>query len=489
MLIGIIIVAAFAFFIAAPGSPGFHFGGINQDFPIHQGLDLQGGVQVLLQANVPPGTKVDPQAMQAAQLIVKQRVDALGVSEPVVQSASNNRIIVELPGLKDPDQAIQTLGETGVLEFINAGDTYLPPGTVVTTSLGGPETVGNTATPAATATASANQTPTAGATPTAAKPVVYQDVLTGKDLKTANVGFDNLGQPEIDFSTTSEGAKKLADFTTKNVGKYMAITMDKKVIECPVIQSAITGGQGTINSGTGGPAFTLQQAQSLVIQLRYGALPIPLKVVDSSLVGPTLGAQAIHQSIIAGVIGLGIVLCFMLLYYRLPGLLADLALLIYAAVTFSLFRMIPVTLTLAGIAGFILSIGMAVDANILIFERMKEELRAGRTLHAAIDAGFARAWTSIRDSNFSTLITCAILFWFGMNFGASIIQGFALTLAIGVIVSLFTAILVSKTFLQIVVDLGVTHDLKWYGLDEPPTGESPVAPSKPAESTPVGSSS
>jgi preprotein translocase subunit SecD len=227
--------------------------------------------------------------------------------------------------------------------------------------------------------------------------------------------------------------------------------MDKKVIECPVIQSPITGGRGVINGGQGA-GFTLQSAQNIVIQLKYGALPVPLKVVDSNQVGPTLGAEAIRQSIIAGAIGLGIVLTFMLLYYRLPGLLADLALIIYAAVTFAVFRIIPVTLTLAGIAGFILSIGMAVDANILIFERMKEELRSGRTLRAAIDAGFGRAWTSIRDSNFSTLITCAILFWFGMTFGASIIQGFALTLAIGVVVSLFTAVLVSRTFLHLIVD-------------------------------------
>jgi preprotein translocase subunit SecD len=237
--------------------------------------------------------------------------------------------------------------------------------------------------------------------------------------------------------------------------------MDKKVISCPVIQSPITGGSGVING-----QFTLQSAQALQIQLQYGALPIPLKVVDSTEVGPTLGAEAVQQSIVAGLIGLGIVLAFMLLYYRLPGLLADLALLIYAAVTFALFRMIPVTLTLAGIAGFILSIGMAVDANILIFERMKEELRAGRSLHAAVDAGFSRAWTSIRDSNFSTLITCAILYWFGSTFGASIIQGFAVTLAIGVIVSLFTAVLVSRTFLQLIVETGWVRDLRWYGLDQ-----------------------
>jgi preprotein translocase subunit SecD len=461
LLVGIILVAAAALYIAAPTSPGFHFSlfgvNVNQDYPIRQGLDLQGGIQVLLQADVPAGQTVDPDAMSAAVGIVQSRVNALGVSEPLVQPAGGNRIVVELPGVKDPNQAIQTIGQTGTLEFIDAGSTFLPTGTVVTTTLGGP-----TAAVAATPT-------TANATPTPASPFAnqtFKTILTGKDLQTASVGFDQVNRPEIDFVLTSTGGKTFGDYTSANVGKYLAIVMDKKVIECPVIQSAITGGRGVINGGQGA-GFTLQQAQSVVIQLKYGALPVPLKVVDSNQVGPTLGAEAIRQSIIAGAIGLGIVLSFMLLYYRLPGLMADLALIIYAAVTFSLFRLIPVTLTLAGIAGFILSIGMAVDANILIFERMKEELRAGRTLRAAIDAGFSRAWTSIRDSNFSTLITCAILFWFGMTFGASIIQGFAFTLAIGVVVSLFTAILVSRTFLHLIVEAGALQDLRWFGMDLP----------------------
>jgi protein-export membrane protein SecD len=460
MLVGIILVAAAALYIAEPTSPGFHFSlfgaNVNQDFPIRQGLDLQGGIQVLLQADVPPGQTVDSDAMSAAVGIVQSRVNALGVSEPLVQPAGGNRIVVELPGVKDPDAAIQTIGQTGTLEFIDAGSTYLPTGTVVTTTLGGP---------AATASA----TPTAAsATPTPASPFAnqtFKTVLTGKDLQTASVGFDQVNRPEIDFVLNSGGAKTFGDYTSANVGKYLAITMDKKVIECPVIQGPITGGRGVINGGQGA-GFTLQSAQNIVIQLKYGALPVPLKVVDSNQVGPTLGAEAIRQSITAGAIGLGIVLTFMLLYYRLPGLLADLALIIYAAVTFSIFRIIPVTLTLAGIAGFILSIGMAVDANILIFERMKEELRGGRTLRAAIDAGFGRAWTSIRDSNFSTLITCAILFWFGMTFGASIIQGFALTLAIGVVVSLFTAVLVSRTFLHLIVEAGALRDLRWFGMEQ-----------------------
>lgn len=444
MLVGIVLVAAAAIFIALPNSPGIHlnlFGTkIDQDYPIHEGLDLKGGIQVLLQADVPAGTTVDQQSMQAAEFIVQSRVNALGVSEPLVQLASGNRIIVELPGVKDPDAAVKTLGSTGLLEFVDAGSTPLQTGTVIATSQGAP---------------------TDGAKPATTQ--VYPTVMTGKDLQSADVGFDQYGRPQINFTLTADGSKKFGAYTTSNVGKYLVIALDKRVIEAPVIQQPITDGRGVING-----QFTLQQAQDLVIQLRYGSLPIPLKVVDSQEVGPTLGAQAIQQSIIAGIIGLGIVLAFMVLNYRLPGLLADGALLIYAAVTFALFRMIPVTLTLAGIAGFILSIGMAVDANILIFERMKEELRAGRSLHAAIEAGFDRAWPSIRDSNFSTLITCTILYWFGATFGASIIQGFALTLAIGVVVSLFTAILVSRTFLALVVDnLGV-RKLSLFGLSQPP---------------------
>jgi preprotein translocase subunit SecD len=524
MLAAIVVVAALAIYIALPTSPGFHFSigslRVDQDFPIREGLDLKGGIQVLLQADessLPPGS-VTATSMQAAERIVEQRVNALGVSEPLVQIGSGNRIIVQLPGVKDPDQAIKTFGQTGLLEVVDAGSTGLPVGTTVTTSLGGPSTVGapvsltpsasttvtpgTTASPAAsgtvastataagtatapatgtaasTGTAVATGTPSASGTPAATPgaasptpaPQVYTNVLSGKDLQSASVGFDQYNRPQINFVLNPDGAKKFGDYTTKNVGKYLAITMDKKVINSAVIQEPITGGRGVIN---GIPS--LQEAQSVVIQLQYGALPIPLKVVDSTEVGPTLGAQAVRQSVTAGLIGLGIVLAFMLLYYRAPGLLADVALLIYAAVTFALFRLIPVTLTLAGIAGFILSIGMAVDANILIFERMKEEIRAGRTLHGAIDAGFARAWTSIRDSNFSTLITCAILYWFGSTFGASIIQGFALTLAIGVIISLFTAVLVSRTFVQLLVEIGRVRDLRWYGLDK---ASLPAAPPK-----------
>jgi preprotein translocase subunit SecD len=224
--------------------------------------------------------------------------------------------------------------------------------------------------------------------------------------------------------------------------------------------SAEISDQGRISG-----SFTRDEANSLAVQLRYGSLPVPLRVIESKTVGPTLGQDSLRKSQLAGVIGLGVVMAFMALYYRLPGLLADLALLFYALLTFALFKLIPVTLTLPGIAGFVLSIGVAVDANVLIFERMKEELRSGHKILQAIDLGFTRAWPSIRDSNLSTLITCLILFWFGNTFGASIVKGFAVTLALGVLVSLFTAITVTRTFLHIVLDnLAFSRHPRWFGV-------------------------
>jgi protein-export membrane protein SecD len=278
---------------------------------------------------------------------------------------------------------------------------------------------------------------------------IYRTVLTGRNLKTANVEFDQSGFPVIAFALGSEGAQIFAEHTAANINQFMCIVLDKKVISCPRIQSAIPEGRGQITG-----QFSSDEAKAMVLQLRYGALPVPLKVVDIRAVGPTLGAESVDKSVRAGTIGLIVVLLFMLIYYRLPGLLADVALIIYALVTLAVFKLIPVTLTLPGIAGFLLSVGMAVDANILIFERMREELRAGRTLQRSIESGFQRAWTSIFDSNMSTWITCVILWLFGNSFGASIVKGFAVTLAIGVLVSMFTAITVTRTFIHTAFAVG-----------------------------------
>lgn len=481
-LVGIIFIALIAGWIALPDNPGLRLGPISKDIKVHEGLDMQGGLQVLLQADVPDCTTVSNDSMDAAKAIVENRINGLGVTEPLIQRQGQCRLVVELPGINNPDEAIKTFGGTGLLEFIDAGDTSLQEGqlvqttglsTVVVPGQPTPTPAPVTPTTAPSPTAATTITSTTGVTATnpvtstqPVTPTIYRTVMTGKYLQNASVSFEQTtNQPYIAFTLTDDGGKIFGDYTSKNVNKYLAITLDKRVISSPVIKSAITQGSGIIEG-----RFTLQEAQNLVIQLKYGALPIPLKVVQYNEIGPTLGRDSVNKSITAGAIGLIIVVLFMLLYYRLPGLLADIALTIYALIVLAIYKfgipgLIPyVTLTLPGIAGFILSVGMAVDANILIFERMKEELRAGRTLMLAVEAGFQRAWPSIRDSNFSTLITCGILMWFGASFGASIVAGFALTLAIGVIVSLFTAITVTRTFLRLIMDMDVTTNHWWFGV-------------------------
>jgi len=445
ILIGIVLLTATVIWIDLPTNPGLHLDlgpiHIHRDIRVHQGLDLQGGLQVLLEADVPANQKVSTDDMTAARVIVENRVNGLGVVEPLVQRAGERRIIVELPGIEDPEQAIATLRETGLLEFINAGNTFLPPGTVVRTTYG-----------EATTTPITETTPISGTTPLTntgtpnTNDRIFSTVITGKDLAEAALALDTYGQPEIHFRLKPAAAKKFGDFTAGHVGQYLAIVIDKQVISCPRIQSAIPDGSGRITG-----RFSIEEARGIAIQLKYGALPVPLKVVETRLVGPTLGQDSVQKSIRAGAIGLAIVLLFMLAYYRLPGLLAGLALILYALLNFACYKLLPVTLTLPAIAGFLLSIGMAVDANILVFERMKEELRRGQELQRAVEAGFTRAWSSIRDSDLSSLITCVILYWFGSNFGASIVKGFAITLALGMIIDLFTAIIVTRTFLRILI--------------------------------------
>jgi preprotein translocase subunit SecD len=437
MLAIIALIALTAGWIVQPNNPGIHLTlwdrDINLEFRVVQGLDLQGGLQVLLQADPPPGQTVTRDALEAARFIIEQRVNEFGTTEPVIQIQGTDRIVVELPGIRtaeDRERAIRLFGETGLLEFMDAGSTPLREGTRV----------------------EEGQLPT---------------ILTGKNLdpRKVAVSFDQRNRPQINFGWDAEGARIFADYTEKHVGQFLCIVLDKVVISCPRIQSRIED-QGVI-TGT----FTLQEAKDMVTKLKYGALPIPMKVIQQREVGATLGQDSVRKSIVAGAVGLAIVMAFMLIYYRLPGLLADLALLIYAAITFAIFKnpWQPITLTLAGIAGFILSIGMAVDANILIFERMKEELRAGRPLGSAVEAGFARAWSSIWDSNVSTWITCAILFWFGTG----MIRGFALTLAIGVLVSMFTAITVTRTFLRAVMSTGIRVHPVLFGVSVPrPEGET-----------------
>ncbi len=622
-----------------------------RDIALRLGLDLQGGLQVLLAADPAEGQEFEPGSMETARRIVENRVNSLGLTEPVVQAQGERRIIVELPGIENPEQAVETIKGTALLEFVDAGYQPLPPNTVITTSLGGPspamaesaltttqviapteepaselaaptpteqaeqaeETAepsppmpetptdrnnmydeppamtidpaqGYTATIATekgdiiaqldteaapqtvnnfvflteqgfyngltfhrvepgfviqggdpmgtgsggpgytvpaeiglehvegalamarrgddvnperassgsqfyitlaptphldgaytvfgqvvegmdvvqsiskgdvieeitissgepgTAPTEPSPTETSPVTPTQPATPEYETILTGADI--ANVGLDRTEQNQyiIPFELKPDAAETFSQYTGSHVGQYLCIVLDKTVLSCPTIREQIPGGQGSISG-----AFSYEDARQLAIQLRYGALPMPLRVESFNRIGATLGDESVQRSIRAGAIGLGVVLLFMLVYYRLPGGLADLALIIYVLINFALYKLAPITLTLPGIAGFILSAGMAVDANILIFERMKEELRQGRSLAMAIKLGFDRAWPSIRDAQLSTLIICAILFFFGTNFGASIVKGFAITLAIGTAVNVFTAVFATRTFVR-----------------------------------------
>jgi preprotein translocase subunit SecD len=424
------------------------------------GLDLRGGLQVLLEADLPADTAISADDLNVTRQILESRANALGVSEVVMQVAPPRRLVAEFPGLQDPDQVIASLQQTGLLEFVDIGSAPISEGTIIQTdfgtSAGSPP---STEIPTATTTSDPSVTPSPSETP-AVVPTIYHTVLTGASLSAVSVQAATLGGFDISTTFKSDAATIFADFTGSHVDQYMAIVLDKRVISSLIIKSKIPNGQGVIQGN-----FTQDSANTLAIQLRYGSLPIPIKVVQSQSVGPTLGEESVRRSVIAGIIGLLVIVLFMGSYYRLPGLIADVALIIFALICLMLYKLIPVVLTLSGIAGFILSIGMAVDANILIFERLKEELRAGRTLRQAIDLGWKRAWPSIRDSNFSTLITCVILFWFGSAFGASVVKGFALTLALGVGVSLFTAIIVTRTLLHLVLDtIKTAEHPRWFGI-------------------------
>lgn len=427
----------------------FWQGETQRSIEIKQGLDLQGGLQVVMEADLAEDQDIDDGAIDAARIVVTNRVNGLGVTEPLVQRQGDRRLIVELPGVQDPELAIRTIRETGLLEFVDAGPAPVPPDTLITTSLGGPETIiatepitdenGNVIT-----NALASDLPVDDSQ-------VYETIMTGGELaEVSNAGLNPTSrQVEINFSLNAEGADLFGDYTGANIGSFLCIVLDKRVISCPTVNARIDR-DGTISLGDAG----LEEGQSLAIQLRYGALPVPLKIVEDRRVGPTLGQDSVDRSIRAGTLGLTVVLLFMIVYYRLPGFMAALALVVYGLLNFSVYKTVPITLTLPAITGFILTVGMAVDANILVFERMKEELRSGRSLRVAVELGFSRAWPSIRDSAVSSIITCFILYWFGSNFGASIVKGFALTFGIGVVLNIFTAMIVTRALMRLMVATG-----------------------------------
>ncbi len=444
--IPILILLVLSIYINLPNNPGIHLGSFDKDLKIQLGLDLVGGVQALLEADLPPDVEVTKENMQTARRIIEDRVNGLGVSEAVVQIAGDRRILVELPGQTDPEQALSTIKDTALLEFVDFGDLSNQEASLLY------NTKINTDYQTSSDLNKSDSLSSEGP--------VFHTVMTGASIKQVGVSKNALGKYLVVFELTPEGSQIFKEYTTNNTGKLLAIVLDNEVISAPRIEEPITAGRGSISGN-----FTAETANNLSIQLRYGALPVPLKVVQTETIGPTLGEDSLDKSLRAGIIGLSVVMLFMALYYRLPGIIADLALLLYALLTLALFRLIPVTLSLPGIAGFVLSIGVAVDANVLIFERMKEELRAGNSLKKAISLGWDRAWPSIRDSNISTLITCIILYWFGSIFGASIVKGFSLTLAIGVLVSLFTAVTATRTFLHLLLDnIKFTKHPKLFGV-------------------------
>ncbi len=406
----------------------------NLDFLL--GLDLQGGLQVLMVPDLPEGQTVDPQAMKTAQRIVEKRVNALGLTEPIVQIQGTHRIVVEIPGIENPAQAVDTIRETALLEF---GE---PPAGVTLQTIYALETQ---QIPISTTYGLSEEQIQAQSALTDS--MLFKTIMTGADLANAFVTRDEqTSQPVVAIEFRSEAADRFAEYTATHLGQNLCIVLDKQIISCPRIESAIPSGKATIQG-----SFTYETANQLAVQLQYGALPIPLRIESYKAIGPSLGAISVEKSIRAGVVGLAIVFLFMLLYYRLNGLAADLALALYVLLNLLLYKTVPVTLTLPGIAGFLLSVGMAVDANILVFERMKEELRRGRSLARAAEAGFSRAWTSVRDSNLATLLTCAILFFFGNAFAASLVKGFAITLALGTLINLFTAIIVTRTLVRVAI--------------------------------------
>lgn len=388
---------------------------IDKNLVFRKGLDLEGGTSLVLKADMSgKSSSQKTPALESAKVVIENRVNLFGVSEPIVQTsvAGNNdyRIIVDLPGLTDINQVRSLIGTTAQLSFW--------------------EEVASGSAKIASSSADIKKTE-----------------LTGADIKETSVTFDsNTGKPQVQLAFTAEGSKKFAVITKRNIGKVLAIALDNKFISTPTVNQEILSPTAVITGN-----FTLDEAKLLSNQLNGGALPVPLTILSSSIIEPTLGTMSLEKSLFAGVLGFVIIVIFMIVLYGRLGAIASLALFLYTLFTLAIFKLssitpFGITLTLSGIAGFILSIGMAVDANILIFERMKEELRQGKTRDTAIELGFSRAWTSIRDSNISTLITSFVLY----EFGTGIVRGFALVLAIGVLVSMFSAIVVTRTFLRLI---------------------------------------
>lgn len=418
-----------------------------ENYPLRLGLDLKGGTHLVYKADTAalPAGEVK-ESMSALRDVIERRVNLFGVAEPLVQTeessfvtkgGSEERLIVELPGLTDTEEAVKMIGQTPVLEFKTAR-----PDAERDKILAAQKKIQEFQVALGSTTGNIPLDLTA-----LEDPYFITTELTGRYLDKAALEFDpTVGTPVVSLVFDDEGAAMFEKMTQENVGKQIAIYLDGSPISAPQVREAITGGKAQISGD-----FKVDEAKELVGRLNAGALPVPIELLSAQTIGAGLGDEAYDAIMHAGFVGVLIVMVFVIIWYRFPGFLACLALSVYIALMIALFKFIPITLTAAGIAGFVLSIGMAIDANILIFERMKEELKRGRTIYDAVHEGFSRAWTSIRDSNLSSIISSIILFWFG----TSLVQGFALTLGLGVLVSMFTAITVTRTFL---LALGVTGE-------------------------------
>jgi preprotein translocase subunit SecD len=376
---------------------------------IKQGLDLQGGTHIVLEAEDAGENKVTDDAVERARQILERRINEMGLAEPLIQREGKKRIIIELPGVKDPDQAIKTIGKTAVMEFKDENG------------------------------------------------VVH---LTGNDLKDAKEQIGQNKQFMVAIEFTDEGAKKFADLTTQNVGRHIGIYLDGEQLTNPVVNEPITGGKAVITGSK-----TLDEAKNLAILLRSGALPVKVNVLEVRTVGPTLGQDSKDKSVTAFAVGIGLIVAFMLVLYRVSGFVATTALLIYVLLLLAVLHFLQATLTLPGIAGIILSMGVAVDANILIFERFKEEVQIGKTLRMSMESGFRRALATIVDANMSVMITAAILF----ILGSGPVRGFAITLGLGVAISMVTAVFVSRYLLRMLIECNLTNHPFWYGANVSPT--------------------
>lgn len=436
-LLGVIIITVMAFLIAfepivfphGPTAPKIQTPALH----LNLGLDLRGGSHIVLQAKPTAQTPtVTNDAMDGVLRVIRNRIDQLGVAEPVITRQGRDRIVAELPGIENPQRAIELIGKTALLEFIDTGTQSLPQGA---------EWKDNN-----TVILPDNKT---------TLPVPKKIILTGADLVDAREQFDQFGRPNVAFTFKSGAAKKFEDYTTTHLRQYLTIALDNRVISSPVINSPIPGGHGVIEGG-----FTLESARDLAVLLRGGALPVPVDVVENRTVGPLLGRDSIDRSLRAGYIAIVLVGLFMALYYEFSGILADLALGVYTLLLFALLTLIGATLTLPGIAGFILSLGVAVDANVIIFEKVKEELRGGKTLRAAVGTGWSRAIVTILDSNATTLIGALVLLWLGTG----PVRGFAVTLILGILTSIFTAILVTRVFVDLALETSAAGWIRRLGV-------------------------